>query len=591
MGRQHVVGPEPVPVKPEEHLTSMLWRRADLSDEVARYHDGDDWVAVTWRELAERVRAVATGLVAGGIETGDTVAVMGSTSLDWTVADLAILAAGGVTVPIYETDSADQCAWVLSNAEVRLALAESREHAERLEAARADAPRLGDVLVFDDGALDDLAGHGGDAERSEVERRLDRLDGEAFASIVYTSGTTGRPKGCVLTHGNLLWTTRQATTAVERLFEDEDSSTLLFLPLAHIFTRVIQFGCLERGVIIGYARSLDQIREDIATFRPTFLLSVPRIFEKIYNNARKQATGAKRKIFDFADRTAEEVDSADDPGLATKAKAKVADALVYDKIREVLGGRVRYCVSGGAPLSDHLTHFFNAAGITVLQGYGLTETSSACTVDRPEQPRVGTVGKPLPGVEIKVADNGEVLVRGRNVFQGYHRNEDATREVLGNDGWYRTEDVGTLDDDGYLRITGRQKDIIVTAGGKNVAPEPIEEHMKEHRLISQPVLIGDDRPFVSALIALDEEELRSFAEEHGIVGEPAEVRQHDAVRAEVERVIEQANETVSKAESIREFRILDRELSLEKDELTPTMKPRRHRIAEHFAEDLNDIYA
>ena len=586
-----VEGPEPVHVDEGEHLTSELWERADDDATAVHHHVDGEWATVSWRQLAERVRAVAGGLVAAGTAPGDRVVVMSSTRLEWTIADLAIVAAGAITVPIYETDASDQCAWVCSNAGVRLALAETTEHAERIEQVRDEAPDLGEVLVIEEGGLDELARRAGDDELEEVDRRLHQLDGEAVASIVYTSGTTGRPKGCVLTHRNLVWSTRQATSALEPLFEDEDSSTLLFLPLAHIFTRVVQYGCLQRGVALGYARSMEDLSEDVETFRPTFLLGVPRVFEKIHNNARRQASGGvQRRVFEFADDAADEVVD-EDTGLVTKAKAKAADTLVYEKVRESLGGRLHTFISGGAPLSGHLARFFEAAGITILQGYGLTETSSVITVDRPTAPRRGTVGPPLPGIEIGLADDDEVLTRGEHVFQGYHRNQEATDEVLGSDGWYHTEDLGEIDEDGVLTLVGRKKDLIVTAGGKNVAPEPIEEAMKGNRLISQPVLIGDDRPFVAALIALDEEELASFAEERGIDAPADELPDHEDVRAEVERAIEDANETVSRAESIREFRILRRELSQEQGELTPTMKPKREVITEHFVDEVEDIYS
>ena len=375
-------GPPPIQVDHGEHLTSGLWRRAEDNRTAVRVYRDEGWVGVGWRELCERVRAVAGGLIASGIQPGDRVAIMSSTRLEWTVADLAILSAGGVTVPLYETDAPAQCSWVCSNAQARLALAETQEHAQRIEEGRGEAPDLEGVLVLDDGALDELAGRADEDSLGAVHERLDAVDGDTLASIVYTSGTTGRPKGCALTHRNLVWTTRQATQALERIFADEESSTLLFLPLARIFTRVVQYGCLQHGVGLGYARSIEDLAEDVATFRPTFLLGVPRVFEKIHDNARRQASGSlQKRIFDFADRTADEV-ADDDPGAVARVKAKAADTLVYDRVRATLGGRLHTIVSGGAPLSRHLANFFEAAGITILQGYGLTHETLGAIIIR-----------------------------------------------------------------------------------------------------------------------------------------------------------------------------------------------------------------
>ncbi|MDP8971500.1 MAG: long-chain fatty acid--CoA ligase, partial [Actinomycetota bacterium] len=501
----------------------------------------------------------------------------------------AILSAGGVTVPVYETSSAQECAWILSNSGATLALAGTADHEKILRQAQDEAPDLDEVFVIADGGLDALSERGGEDDRAEVGERSASLSMDDLATIVYTSGTTGKPKGCMLTHGNILWTARQTESALGQIFGPEET-TLLFLPLAHMFTRIIQFGCLDQDMQLGYARSMDLLAEDLESFQPTFLLAVPRVFEKVFESARREAQGPKRKIFDVAVQTAQDWSRADDPGLLTDLKRAVADKLVYAKLRAAVGDRVRYCLSGGAPLSPHLAHFFHAAEITILQGYGLTETSAPATVDTPDGVRFGTVGRPLPGVEVAIAEDGEILIKGANVFQGYYGNDEATKETFTEDGWLRSGDIGELDDEGYLTVTGRKKDLIVTAGGKNVVPSVLEERMKRHRLVSQAIVVGDDRPFVAALVTLDAEGLEAFADERGLSGSTAELAKQEAVREEVQEAVDHANEAVSRAESVREFVILERDFTQDRDELTPTMKPRRSVIAEHFAEDIDRIY-
>jgi len=587
---QRVAGPTPETVDAHEHLTTSLWQRSEDRSEVLRFHDGDRWVAMSWAELAARVRAVAAGLIASGLGPGDPVAIMSPTRPEWTIADLAVLAAAGVTVPMYESDSTQRCAWVLGNTEARLVLAGSNELAGRVAAARDEVGRPEELLVLDEGALDDLAARGDDDCLAELERRLEELSGDTVASIVHTSGTTGRPKGCVLTHHNLVWTTRQALAAIEEAFGEERPSTLLFLPLAHVFARIIQFACLEQGALLGYARSREHLPEDLQAVQPRFLLGVPRVFEKIHETASEQASGIAGRIFDLAEDVALEL-ATEEPGPMTRLKGHLADLLVYRRIRDSLGGQVRYALSGGGPISDELVHFLGASGLTVIQGYGLTEASAPATIDSPEEIRVGTVGRPLPGVEVGVDDRGEVLVRGPNVFQGYHRDPDATAETLDEEGWLHTGDLGELDSDGYLYITGRLKEVIVTAGGKNVAPEPLEEQLRAHPLIAEPVVIGDRRPFIAALITIDPERLESFARDHGLPAEAEDLHEHDRVKGEVAQAVEEANRQVSRAESIREFRILERPFRVEDDELTPTRKPRRATILEHFSDSVADIYS
>jgi len=398
----------------------------------------------------------------------------------------------------------------------------------------------------------------------------------------------------MLTHGNLLSTARQTELQLSELFQG-DSSTLLFLPLAHVFARIIQFGCLEAQAQIIYARSVDSLVEDLAAVQPTFLLAVPRLFEKIFNGAQRKAEGAKAKIFqlavDLGRQWSEAKDAGRSPGLVTRLGHGLVDKLVYAKLRAALGGRMRYVVSGGAPLAPHLAHFFNAAGLTVLEGYGLTETSAATTVNRVTKRRIGTVGVPNAGVEVKVAEDGELFIKGPGVFLGYWHNDEATREVLGDDGWFRTGDIGEIDDDGFVRITGRKKEILITAGGKNVAPAVLEERLKAHRLVSQALVVGDGRPFIAALVTLDPDELAAFAKDHGLTGDVAQLCGNPQVQAELQKAVDHANRVVSKPESIRKIVVLEREFTEEAGELTPSIKLRRGTIYEHFAAQIEGVYA
>jgi long-chain acyl-CoA synthetase len=595
MPTSHTSGTTPNEISPDRNLLHSIWERGDTGDhrQAVRYHADGVWQGLTWPELAARIADVAAGLINVGIQKGDRIVLSSPTRLEWTIADLAILAVGGVTVPIFETSSAEQCAWILSDSGAKAAFAATADLAKTLESARGEAPDLGEVFVFDDGGLDALAQRATDSDRSEVRARSADVRGEDLFSLIYTSGTTGNPKGCMLTHGHMLWTASQSSIVLQRILKDEDS-TLLFLPLAHVFARLVQFLCLEAGVTLGYSRGIDKLAEDLPAFRPTFLLSVPRVFEKIFNGAQRKATGAKRKVFDFAVQSAfdwsEAVDAGRSPSLLTNLKHGIADKLVYAKLRDAMGGRAHHCVSGGAPLPPYLAHFFHAAGITILEGYGLTETTAPATVNSPDAMRIGTVGKPLPGVDIRIADDGEIVIRGGNVFSGYFHNDEATAEVIDDEGWFHTGDLGELDPDGFLKVTGRKKEIIVTAGGKNVAPAVLEERLKANRLISQAMVVGDNRPFVGALITLEPEELTAFAAENGVEGSPEELAQHEVVRAEIDRAVAKANEAVSRPESIRNYQVLDRDFSEEKDELTPTLKLRRAFVADHFADEIESLY-
>jgi long-chain acyl-CoA synthetase len=598
MAITHVRGRKPVHVTERENLTTRLWERAKRSDsrEILRYPVEGAWRGLTWQHVGDRVRDIAGGLLALGVRKGDRVALMSSTRLEWTLTDLAILAAGGVTVPIYETSSADQCAWILKDSGAKLAIAETADHAKSLDQANGEIGNtVKEIFVIDDGGLDAIAERGDQTQRDKVEERAGQVTMADNASIIYTSGTTGNPKGCVITHGNLLWTARQTESQLKEMFGHDDC-TILFLPLAHSFARIIQFGVLESDVTLGYARSIETLQEDIQSFSPTFLLSVPRVFEKVYNGAqRKAGGGAKAKIFQFASDTGQAWSQAKaegrEPGIGANFKHGLADKLVYSKLRDALGGRVQYCVSGGAPLAPHLAHFFHAAGITILEGYGLTETSAPATANTPKNFRIGTVGQPLPGVEIKIADDGEILISGGNVFEGYYKNDKATNDVFTDENgqrWFHSGDIGELDDDGYLKITGRKKELIVTAGGKNVAPAVLEERLKAHKLVSQAMVVGDNRPFIGALITIDPEELEAFAAEQDI--DVAEARDSEALQAEINKAVAHANAAVSKAESIRKVVVLERDFTQDDGEITPTMKVKRNVVAEHFSDEIEQLY-
>jgi long-chain acyl-CoA synthetase len=593
-GRADVVTGEPlVPVDPTEHLTTGLWRRAEgaQADQViVRVLGPPGFAPVTWGDLARRVRDLAAGLIAAGVDRGDRVALMSNTRLEWTIADLAILAVGAISVPLYPSASLEQCRWILEDSGAVLAIVETPANAERVrDAANALSAPPRECLVIEEHALDDLAARGAGLA-GEVRRRVDTLRAMDVATIAYTSGTTGTPKGCTLTHHNLLWTARQTDAHLSGLFGPH-ASTLLVLPLAHIFARIIQFGCVETGMVLDYARSFDTLPADLQLSRPTLMLGVPRVFEKLLVSARAHATGFRRPLIDHALRVAHSWSSADRRGPLLAFEHALADRLVYRKLRAALGGRVSYCISGGGALDPSVAHVLRGAGITILEGYGLTETSAPVTLNAPAANRIGTVGRPLPGVEIRVGPAGEVLVRGANVFRGYWHDDDATRAAFDAEGWFHTGDLGALDADGYLRLTGRKKELIVTAYGKNVAPGPLEDRMRHQPIVADAMVVGDGRPFVSALVTLDADALARFAAEHGLAGRsPAELRDEATVRAAVQDAITSANRTVSPVESIRRFRILPRGFSEEADELTPTMKLKRDVIAAHFCTEIDALY-
>ena len=556
------------------------------------------WSDVTASQFKDEVVAVAKGLVAAGIEAGDRVALMSHTRYEWTLIDYAIWTAGAVTVPVYETSSAEQAEWILSDSGAQACFAETASYGDIIGSFRDRVPALSHLWQIDSD-LDSLRAAGADVGDEVIAERAGAAGAADLATVIYTSGTTGRPKGCELTHENLLADVRNAFLGPLTLVAGtENPGTLLFLPLAHVFARIIQVGCIEGGIVLGHCADLTALLPALAAFRPTFILAVPRVFEKVYNTAEQKAVSEKKgAIFGRAADTAvaysRALDTPGRPSFGLRAQHAVFDRLVYGKLRAALGGRAQYAVSGGAALSERLCHFFRGIGVTVLEGYGLTETTAAATVNRPDRNKIGTVGQPLPGVGIKIADDGEILIGGKNVFSGYWRNEAASKEAFAEDGWLATGDVGELDEEGFLTITGRKKEMIVTAGGKNVAPAVIEDRLRSHALISQCMVVGDGKPFIAALITLDLEALGPWKERHGKPADTtvAALRDDPELVAEVQTAVDDANRAVSRAESIRKFRILDTDFTQEAGQLTVKLGIRRSVLLKDFATDIDALYA
>nr|WP_221634171.1 AMP-dependent synthetase/ligase [Nocardioides luti] len=552
------------------------------------------WQDVTSATFLAEVSAVAKGLIAAGLEPGDRVALISKTRYEWTLLDYAIWFAGCVTVPVYETSSSEQVAWILRDSGARAVVAEGPEHMARVNEARGDLEHLNHVWSLADNAVDVLGRLGADISDADLETRRTTATPLDLATLIYTSGTTGRPKGCMLTHGNFMFELGVAVDELEKLFSTEGASTLLFLPLAHVFARIIQVGSVKSRTRLGHSADIKNLVADLQEFRPTFVLAVPRVFEKVFNTASQRAAAdGKGKIFDRAAETAIAYSRGLDrgrPSLAVRAQHALFSRLVYGKLREALGGACEYAVSGGAPLGDRLGHFYRGIGLVVLEGYGLTETSAALTVNLPDATKIGTVGRPLPGTAVRVADDGELLFKGGQVFAGYWENEEATREALERDGWFHTGDVGEVDDEGFVRITGRKKEILVTAGGKNVAPAVLEDRLRAHALVSQCMVVGDGQPFIAALVTIDPESFPAWAEAHGKSGSVADLVDDPDLRAAVQSAVDDANKAVSKAESIRKFTILPEDWTEEGGQLTPSLKLKRNVVMREFREDVAALY-
>ena len=590
--------PSPVVIDESLSINDLLAQRLerDAGGVLAERSDGHGhWTPVSVQAFAEEVRAVAKGLVALGIAPGDRVGIMSRTRYEWTVLDFAGWAAGAVVVPIYETSSAEQVRWIASDSGVRLVVVETAAHAAIVEEARDDLPGLGQVLVIDSGALGALETLGATVDDDEVSRRSAALTGADLATVIYTSGTTGRPKGAELTHGNFVALSLLGVDGLEDVCAAPGSRTLLFLPLAHVFARFIEVLCIPSGAVMGHTPDVKHLVEDLGAFRPTFVLAVPRVFEKVYNSAQlKAGGGAKLRLFRWSAKVAitwsRALDTPKGPSAALRAQHRVADALVLGKLRAALGGHARYAISGGAPLGERLAHFYRGIGVVVLEGYGLTETTAPTAVNLPELSKVGTVGPPFPGTSMRIAEDGEIQVAGPHVFRGYRHLPEATAEAF-DDGWFRTGDIGHLDDDGYLHITGRKKEIIVTAGGKNVAPAVLEDRLRAHPLVSQVVVVGDQRPFVGALVTIDEEMLPGWLAQHGLPAMTVEqARTNPDVLAAIGRAVARANDAVSHAESIRKIEVLDTDLTEENGYLTPSLKVKRALVVKDFAPAIERLY-
>ncbi|TNC28965.1 AMP-dependent synthetase/ligase [Amycolatopsis alkalitolerans] len=588
------------PVADNENLSDILWANAErFGDSVSfRRQSQGSWLDVTAREFAAQVMAVAKGLIEAGIEHGDRVGLMSKTRYEWTLLDFAIWAAGAATVPIYETSSAEQVEWILSDSGAKGVFVETDEHLAEVDQVRG---RLG-ALQFawqiesthTGGAIAELTALGSKVADDVVHERRRGVGAGELASIVYTSGTTGRPKGVELTHRNLLAEIRADINAFPQLM-DAGNSLLLFLPLAHVLARAIALTAIAARVTLGHTPDVKNLVADLGTFRPTFVVAVPRVFEKVYNTAKQKAHGeGKGRIFDLAESVAVQYSQAQDgggAGLPLKAQHFVLDKLVYAKLRAALGGRCVAAVSGGAPLGPRLAHFFRGIGVPVFEGYGLTETSAAANVNTQNAFRVGTVGRPVAGTSVRIAEDGEVLLKGDVVFDAYYNNEQATKESL-DDGWFHTGDLGELDAEGFLKITGRKKEIIVTAGGKNVAPSGLEDTIRANPLISQAMVVGDRRPFIGVLVTIDEEFFPAWKAQHGKPASAtvAELAGDPDLDAAVQSAVDEANKQVSHAESIKKFVILTRDFSEATGEITPSLKLKRNVVSKNYAETIDALY-
>ncbi|MER7171835.1 AMP-dependent synthetase/ligase [Streptomyces mesophilus] len=584
-------------VPADGNLTDIVHRNATQHPDVAvigRKVNGT-WQDVTARDFLAEVRAAAKGLIAAGVQPGDRVGLMSRTRYEWTLIDFAIWSAGAVTVPVYETSSPEQIQWILGDSGAVGCVVELDAHAEAVASVRDRLPALGNVWQIEGGGLDELRASGAPVSDETVDERSAVAKADDPATIVYTSGTTGRPKGCVLTHRSFFAECGNVVERLRPLFRTGECSVLLFLPLAHVFGRLVQVAPMMAPIKLGHVPDIKNLTDELASFRPTLILGVPRVFEKVYNSARAKAQAdGKGKIFDKAADTAiaysRALDTPSGPSFGLKLKYKTFDKLVYSKLRAVLGGRGEYAISGGAPLGERLGHFFRGIGFTVLEGYGLTESCAATAFNPWDRQKIGTVGQPLPGSVIRIADDGEVLLHGEHLFAGYWNNEGATAEALA-DGWFHTGDIGTLDEDGYLAITGRKKEIIVTAGGKNVAPAVIEDRIRAHALVAECMVVGDGRPFVGALVTLDEEFLGRWAAENGKASASVAVLREDPeLLATIQRAVDDGNAAVSKAESVRKFRILGSQFTEESGHLTPSLKLKRNVVAKDFADEIEAIY-
>jgi len=591
--------PAVVPADPDANIADLLAKRVQATPDRPLFAvpDGDGWRDITAADFETAVIALAKGFVAAGIQPGEKVGFLARTTYEWTLVDFALFYAGAVMVPIYETSSPSQIQWILEDSGAIALVVESPEHFARLDEVRGDLPLLREVWQLHLGAIDSLTAQGASVTDAEIERLRNIAVGSDIATLIYTSGSTGRPKGCVLTHSNFVELCRNSATALDAVVQTPGSSTLLFITTAHVFARFISILNIHAGVRTGHQPDTRQLLPALGSFKPTYLLAVPRVFEKVYNSAEQKAeAGGKGKIFraaaDVAIQHSKLVEEGKSIPIGTKLKFALFNKLVYSKLREAMGGRVVYAVSGSAPLGSRLGHFFHSLGVVILEGYGLTETTAPATVNLADKSKIGTVGPALPGVGVRLADDGEIQVRGINVFKEYWNNPEATAEAFSDGGWFHTGDIGSFDSEGFLTITGRKKEIIVTAGGKNVAPAALEDPIRANPIIGQVVVVGDQRPFISALITLDPEMLPTWLGNAGLPKEMslAEAATNDAVRAEIQKAVDAANARVSRAESIRKFTVLDSEWTEASGHLTPKLSIKRNVIMSDFADEIAAIY-
>ena len=589
--------PALVPAATTGNLSNLISERAWFEPERITMSRplGDGWQPMTAKEVEAEIRAAAKGLVAAGINVGDRVAIMARTRYEWTILDFAIWYAGGCVVPIYETSSAEQIDWILSDSASVAAIVETPTHRELLETVRPT--HVKQVWTITEDVLATLKSSGSQISDEEIDRRRNLLQPSTLATLIYTSGTTGKPKGVQLTHGNFLSECGNVVQGASDLFLKPGGSTLLFLPVAHVFGRMVQIGAISAGLHLAHCSDpVGRLQQDLGSFKPTFVLAVPRIFEKVYNGAEAKADAAgKGKIF----RKAAEVaiaysESLDKKGFNPLLSLKHAlfDALVYKKIRLAMGGQVENAISGGAPLGTRLGHFYRGAGITILEGYGLTETTAGATLNLSDSLRVGSVGKPIPGTSIKIAEDGEVLIRGPIVMEGYWQNPEANSEVFTSDKWFKTGDLGRIDEDGYLFIVGRKKELIVTAGGKNVAPAVLEDRLRSHPLVSQCMVVGDNQPFIAALVTIDQDALKSWIVANKKEGATLATLTNDPdLISVVQTAVDDANKAVSKAESIRKFTILDTDFTIAGGQLTAKLSVKRHVVAQQYASEIQALFS
>ncbi|MGC7153634.1 AMP-dependent synthetase/ligase [Paenarthrobacter ureafaciens] len=592
--------PPLINVSPETNITDLVIREAAKASNPALFAKLDgagQWRDIRATEFLADVKVLAKGLIASGVGPGDRVGIMSRTRYEWSLVDFAIWFAGAVSVPIYETSSPSQVAWNLGDSAAVAAFGESAHHENviRQAVAAEDISSVAHVWQLDGAGLDVLRAAGSGVSDEQLEARRSAAGLNDLATIIYTSGTTGRPKGCELTHGNFVELSENARLAIPEVVK-ESAKTIMFLPLAHVFARFISVLAVAGGVKVAHTPDIKNLLADLQSFQPTFILAVPRVFEKVYNSALTKAEdGGKGAIFHRAADTAIAYSKARESGsvgLGLKLKHALFDKLVYGKLRAAMGGQVSHAVSGGGPLGERLGHFFQGIGLQILEGYGLTETTAPISVNRPSRIKIGTVGAPLPGNSVKIADDGEILAKGVCVMRGYHGREDLTAETF-DDGWFRTGDIGQLDGDGFLKITGRKKEIIVTAGGKNVVPALLEDQIRADALVSQVLVVGDNRPFIGALVTLDEEALPGWLERHGLPSTTSldEAANHAVVKAAVQELISKANQSVSQAEAIKAFRIVASDFTEASGHLTPSLKVKRAQVMKDFDAVIEEMYS